>query len=217
MSQPHPHWEALVDAVESPDQAPAAIREHLERCPRCARVADEIRALLARLEASRLPRPPREALQRTIDAVLAALAAERGAADHAPAPVRGGLLGALREVGALLIADSLAPNAAVRGPVAAAPRMLLYEAEGFAITLSLSPATESGPEIMGQVTPQQSESLPAGGRAILRRADAVEEVALSPHGEFQFAGPPGEEPPEISIVLADSMIRLNLPSDTSTR
>ncbi|MCK4414606.1 MAG: hypothetical protein KAY32_13815 [Candidatus Eisenbacteria sp.] len=218
MSQRHPTWEAIVDYLESPDRAEASVGDHLSQCPRCRRVAAEIRNLLADLAGSRLPRPPREVLQRTVDAVLSELAEERAASGRHPVPAEAagtrGSLAALKEVWATLVADSLAPNLAVRGVVAAAPRMLLYKAEGFSITLSLIPCEEAASvDVMGQVTPQQSEVLPSGGRALLRQGDREEETALSPHGEFSFAGQAAGMP-EVSIVLADSVIRLHLPSDS---
>ena len=98
------------------------------------------------------------------------------------------------ELVANLVADSLTPSHAVRGTSLASPRLVVYETTEFSVSLSLSPIQkEGGLEILGHVMPKLADSIPPGGRAILRGASAPTVTPLSKHGEFRFAAAGGKK------------------------
>jgi len=206
MTDRHPSWEEILDHLDAGEPADSPEHRHVSACASCSRLAEEIRRILAGMRAARLCEPPRESVERAIAAVMRELAAQpRGLAR-----VLSGPLAAAGEIWARLVGDSLAAGAAVRGAAGSRPRMLLYETDDFAITLSLAHVAPAGMDVIGQVTPRGSAALPSGGRAVLTHAGRSEETPLSPFGEFVFENERAEVD-DLSILLAGSRIRLSLP------
>ncbi|MBD3237389.1 MAG: hypothetical protein GF330_11835 [Candidatus Eisenbacteria bacterium] len=223
---------AASDRSDSPDQTPdelhpprmteerpptrtpeelRAIREHLETCPQCARLAQDARDLRERLAAHRAETPHAALREQVLRHILRQFARPRRAA------------AALRraaerwsEVWAHLVDDSLAPSAAFRASVVdAGPRILLYESDHHSITLSLQSQGEGDRfDLAGQVIPDHDTPLPSSAQAILHRGEALQEAPLSAHGEFAFRDLPAtasQPETELDIVLEDLLIRLSLP------
>ncbi len=217
MGSTHPDWKEILACVEADDaRAPdEAVREHVETCQACSRLAGEVRRLVATFADARLPEVPPLLLEKTMAALTRELASESPVCRRAAPTRRGAIETLLRragetltEVWAEMMADSLRPNHALRGATVASPRMLLYETPSHAISLSLAEcAAGSALEVTGQVTPKMSAELPTGGVAMLKSGDTVLEAGLSEFGEFVFPNVPQGEI-RLEIALGESLIRI---------
>ncbi len=217
MSQKHASWSEILNqilnALESPGATDSDIGSHIETCPRCERLADEARWILGLFADARLQPPPQALVEKSLEVVRQEFARKAAAA------VGQGLRRTLRdmaarstEVAATLVADSRLPSPALRGgSVEASPRMLLYDTDTYAVTLSVvSRGKEKRCDVMGQVTPKTEVALPEGGWATAEAAGESFEVPLAALGEFRLRGlDPRLD--EVSILLGDQHIRLPLP------
>ncbi len=203
-SSAHPDWKAILDAVERRGVPDPTVERHLAECPPCRETAEAARALLAGLDRARLPEPPPAWVERAVERVRAEAAGRASAWDR----IRERVARGLREVTAGLAADSLVPSTAVRGTADASPRLLLYETERFAISVSLTPGPEPGErDLLGQVTPRSGRQLPGNGRALLHGAGEVMEVTLTEFGEFSYRGIPAG-PVSLALALGSELIRV---------
>jgi len=207
MSKKHPGWEAILAYVESGSELHATA-EHVEGCARCREIARRQRSLLDSLESSRLEEPPATLVEAALRRITAARAAADSPLQAALAELFARLPKPLREIRAVLIADSLIPSPLLRGS-GTARRSLLFDSEDYRIALGLGSAADRPGILKGQVSPKHSSSLPEGGRAILGLRDGVKECMLSRFGEFEF---PGGSPEgiELAVVFRDQWIRLSL-------
>lgn len=204
MRREHVSWDEMLRALER-GQARPDIERHCESCSPCRRVADGFRDLLARLQDTADSRPSPELVRATLARVREAIAQAADDGSRAGSVLeRAG--SKIREILARPSADSLRPAFAVRGAVEAAPRVVVYEAEGFAISVSRT----SGPDglaIRGQVIPRGGDAL-SEGRVELAVGERRWESPVSPHGEFLFRGLPEEDKPTLVVHLGDVRIRL---------
>jgi hypothetical protein len=216
MNERHPNLEQIVGLVESGSDPGDRIGDHLKGCTGCAERARQIRSLLATFHgARRMAEPSEPAIRNVLEAIREALGESVDYAEDAAGPSSAKALSRpmekLREVWAVLVADSLVPNAAVRGTTDAVPKMLLYETDAFSITLSLKPGSSADAiDLSGQVAPRSTGSLPEGSRAVLRRGERAQEAQLSKFGEFEFLDQE-EAVTDLSVVLGDTLVRLRLP------
>jgi hypothetical protein len=214
MMAKHPSWEDIL-AHLSDDAGSGATADHLRDCSSCTSQAAEIRRLLENLRVAAGQGPSPELVERTW---------RRISGDEMPeveasiidqiARVARSLGEGLRELGARLVTDSLTPAMAVRGTGVASPRMLVYETDGYAISVAVSPGSD--PElraVQGQLVPKSSTSIPPGGVARLQCGTQGWEVSLSEFGEFQFDDvSPGAL--EISVTVGDAVIRMSLAAES---
>jgi hypothetical protein len=210
----HATWREILDRIEHPEAAPAD--RHIAACPECKQRLAEARALLETLHACRLPDPPPAAVEKAMARLVAELAGD-GQASGARAWAawlvatleRGGAQ--LAAVTATLVADSLQPSPQLRGAVVAAPRMLRYETDEYAVAIAVTP-DRSGDrcDLRGQVSPRQGTDLPSGGRVALARRGGVAESALSAHGEFLLEAVP-QSASDLRIAIGDMLIKVEIP------
>lgn len=210
----HPDWETILAYVEMGGDG--AVADHCATCPRCARLAEATRGLLSTLKEARLPALPPGMLERALsslmdsDAAVGAVSAARGS----DAALRDWVLRLgrpLRELVAVLTADSATQNLALRGTAAAPARMLLFDAEGLRVVLQLAASEPGRLELKGQVALVSGGTLPVDARVLVAGEAAVAEYPLSAAGDFAIpALPAGVQ--EVAIVLADRLIRIALPS-----
>jgi hypothetical protein len=211
----HVDWQQIVDALESHQDLDPALQAHVRECPACAQCVAEARELLSLLSEARLPDAPRETIARALVRMNAALGGEA----HAQSDAAGRLVarlrdifGALREVWGTLTADSLRPDPTLRGTVSAAPRMLRYETDDFAVTLGLSEDTDTLARILrGQVSPRRAGVLPSNGWVAASLASGSVEGPLDANGEFLLRGLRSEAS-DLSIAFGETVIRLEIPA-----
>ena len=209
MHEHHIKWNEIIEFAEDAGATAPAVRAHMAACAPCRRAAENARRLLALFDDSRLPAPPPALVEMTVARILGQ------AAEHRPAwldQFARRLGRSFTEIRAALVADSLAPNAALRGSATlAAPRTLRYETDDFAITVAIEAGSEDGQwDLMGQVMPRREPALPANAWAAVSREGDMLEVELSEVGEFQFTKVTASSE-ELSLLLGDSWIRLRLP------
>ena len=217
MGDRHVSWEEILEALESTGLADSTVGSHVATCSRCARLAEEARAILGLLVDARLPVPPPALVERTL-VRLRALSG-RAAVTETPRPELGppGLVerlkSALRVSWATLAGDSLQPCPALRGDSVASPRTLRYETPDYAVTLSIGPGTERDlRDVLGQLVPRRAPSLPPDACATAARGNEMLEVSISATGEFRLTGVP-VSCEEIGILLGEDWIRMRLPGE----
>ncbi len=194
MNAKHLNWDRILDLIEQEDGPDPAIQTHLDNCPACAsRMAEAMRcinSLASSRSLSRLCTVPDKLIEQTLARLFAtdSSAAENAARDLSEAATRivNEAKRRLEVVVAQLVADSTETVLGVRGTEVATPRMLRYEAKGFAITLSLLEGAGAAPlEIMGQLVPTTAGGrIPDGATAEALVGDQTVEARLSPYGEF---------------------------------
>ncbi len=217
MCDRHVSWEEILEALESTGLANTTVGSHGITCPRCARLAEEARAILGLLVDARLPVPPTALVERTL-VRLRALSGP-AAVEEMPRPALGPqavverLKSAVRESWAALTADSRQPSPALRGDWVASPRTLRYETPDYAVTLSIRPGGELDVRnVLGQLVPRRGPSLPPDACAKAARGDQMLEAPISATGEFQLAGVPASCE-EIALLLGGDWIRMRLPGE----
>ncbi|MCK4414608.1 MAG: hypothetical protein KAY32_13825 [Candidatus Eisenbacteria sp.] len=218
MDRRHPTREQIARLVLSPDAADRALRAHLEECSTCARLAASIKRSADLLAEARLSSVPRELAEQTLLGLMHQLS-EKAAGQSAGAPStedRPGayerLTGSLREVWAALVADSLQTHAAPCRSGTPPPRMLLFETEELAITISLCPGEGADRrDIKGQVVPKEGTGLPRDGLVLAVQGDQQWQSPVSAFGEFRLEAI-GAGADDVSILLGDTRVRLRLPA-----
>ena len=194
MNAKHLTWDRILDVIENEDGPDPAIQTHLDHCTDCAsRMAEAMRcidSLACTRSLSRLCTVPDKLIEQTLARLFAtdSSAAENatGELSEAAARIINEAKRRLEVVVAQLVADSAQTVLGVRGTEVATPRMLRYEAKGFAITVSLIEGTGATPlEIMGQVVPTTAGgTIPDGATAAALVGDRTIEARLSHYGEF---------------------------------
>jgi len=217
MGDRHVSWEEILGALESTGLADSTVGPHVATCSRCARLAEEARAILRLLVDARLPVPPPALVERT----LARLRALSGPA-AVPAIGRPGLgqsgavermKSAIRVSWATLAGDSLQPYPALRGDSVASPRTLRYDTPDYEVTLAIGPGAERDlRDVLGQLIPRRAPSLPPDACATAALGDKTIEAAISATGEFHLNGVPASCE-EVVIFLDDDWIRIRLPGE----
>ena len=103
-----------------------------------------------------------------------------------------------------LVGDSWTDAAVgVRGSGTTAPRLLIFQAGNFTISISLHPHEDVESltcDLEGQVAPEDAHDLPDGGRVELASAGRVATTKLDDLGAFSFD----------SVQIADARLRLIL-------
>lgn len=217
MTRPHPSFETLLDLAEG-RPVPSDVRPHLGTCEACKTLAGRVEALVATMsEARQLDDVPAGLRVRTVEAVREELARRSRPVTHVLRSFIERLGDEVRLLTAALAGDSLEPSHATRAGTGApvAPRMLVYEAAGYEITISLAAGDRRGTlDVSGQVTPSAGE-LEAGGEAGLRAGTYEATAPLSGFGEFAFDAVPAGEL-ELEVGVGRSVIRLApIPRPTS--
>lgn len=222
-NEAHLTWTHILESIDTPE-AVDSILAHLEGCLRCTREFNEAKDLVRLLELARLPVLPDALAQDTLPRVLA-LARERAfrrAAEASPilalpASWLAHVGGALRELAASLVADSLRPTQALRAASTSSdgsPRVLKYEAGEFALSISLSVGPK-GRKLRGQVTPRSAAELPESRRALLHVAgqdqahDHFVDSEVSEFGEFVFDAIPAGEV-RLSVLAGSDLIQVEV-------
>jgi hypothetical protein len=216
MREKHASWQEILESIESPAKVDPSIRANLRSCRQCARLVEDARQMLRLFTDARLPEPPRALAEKTLAQLRTRLRGEALPAEWEQ--LKQELREALRrsaakltEIRATLVADSLRPSLAVRGPRQAGPRTLLFETDAFSVAVSLA-SGERGKEyeVMGQVAPKRGASLPPGGWVVVESGQATHECPITDLGQFTLQGvQPDIE--EMTVVLGDSRIRLRIP------
>lgn len=209
MTSPHPNFETLLDLAEG-RRVPSIVRQHVSACEPCGSLAADVDALLATMTAARgLEEVPDEVRNRAMEAVRRELADRRAPVSHILERFIQRLGDDVRFLTALLAGDSLRMSPVTRGgsDEPATPRMLLYEADGYEVTVSVAAGERHGTvDVSGQITPSAG-GLAEGGTAGLRVAKHTTTTALSEFGEFRFESVPSGEL-ELEIGVGTSIIRL---------
>jgi len=201
----HPEWQTILDVLEGlvGKDAPAAV--HLKDCDGCRARVREAEGLLARMRSAHLEAVP----EAWIEAAMARIAPSRPRALESAWDALVHRLGeGLAVVEAFLAGDSLTPVGALRGYTEASPRMMLYQTDRFAVSLSFSsPAGSMGSNLMGQLSPLEGDRLPGLGRAVLLSEDISAETALNELGEFSFDDLPSG-PLQLAVKIGPQLIRV---------
>lgn len=216
-SKAHLDTEGLIAHLESPSTTSHA-KAHLDGCASCREHAFELRQILGGFEMARGSAPEADAFDRMWremkpgalpasleDAVAQARewAAATGAEAPSPSEASGrtGFAAAARKVldtlsdtaagiVASLVGDSWSDMAVgVRGTGTAASRLLLFEAHGFTIAVSLHPGSDLDDprcDLEGQVSPGEGQELPVGGTVELRSPEGLLTAEVSDFGTFSF-------------------------------
>ena len=121
--------------------------------------------------------------------------------------LRAFLGGAVRELTATLVTDTLVPSPAVRGSNLALPKLLVFETDEHAVSISVSLEGERT-RLLGSIVPKLSESIPSGGSATIYGGTEPMRVDVSDHGEFEAAGVPRGDL-HIDIELGDVRIQIS--------
>lgn len=215
MNARHVDWRQIVDALENKQSLGPEQAAHMRECSACAQRVTEAQALLSLLSEARLPDAPPEMRARALASLHAALSGEAQARAGAPerlATQLGRVFGSLCEVWGVLTADSLRPDPALRGTVTAAPRMLRYETDDFAVTLGLSDEADASTRCLrGQVSPLRCGGVPSPGWVAASLATGSAEGPLSANGEFLLRGLRSEAS-DLSIAFGETVIRLKIPA-----
>ncbi len=123
--------------------------------------------------------------------------------------MRDGLAHALREVAATLVQESLIPSPAVRGTETALPRLLVYETDEYAISLTFqAPPEATLLKLIGQVVPKIAPDLPPGGEIAVWSEAETKFGRLDTNGEFSVEGVPSGDL-HIDILLGTDSIQLS--------
>lgn len=123
--------------------------------------------------------------------------------------LRGSLTRGLREVAASLVQESLLPSLAVRGATSAQPKLLVYETDEFAISVSFSgPPEATRLKLIGQVAPKVSPEIPSGGKIALWSDSETFFAEVNEHGEFSVDNVPRGDL-HMDILLGDDCIQLS--------
>jgi hypothetical protein len=118
---------------------------------------------------------------------------------------------AARGVWATLVSDPLMPQPGFRGQAVADPRFLIYEAEGYRISLSVREQGGDGCDVLGQVIPLKEPALPATALVLIsHRGILTTECPIGTEGEFAAYGLPGGDL-RLEILLGETRILLNPP------
>lgn len=95
----------------------------------------------------------------------------------------------LREVVATLDQRTLRPAAAVRSAGEDRPRVLIYETDQYAVSLTFSGAPEATRvSMIGQIVPKAATSIPEGGRVAVFSDRETSLAAVNEFGEFSVSG-----------------------------
>lgn len=215
----HPSWEAILDAVESPERTAQSIRDHIRTCGRCTAVAAEARRILQSLSAAPLPHPPRALMEQTLAALSQRLrdreASSAGRLQDELQALAARMREGWRAVTAALIADSRRASPALRGTADAGSRVLIYETESYSIAVSLTNDRGSTRRsLIGQVVPREGTALPPTGWVLVRHTPDVVGERLTDLGGFQLAGL-APEVTDLDLVLGEEHVSLHLPSSLS--
>jgi hypothetical protein len=206
----HWSWQEILDWVEK--TVDPTRDAHLETCSECGKRVEMARRLLARVGHARLSAPPEHLLDSAWERVRDEWEARGAPGESRESPaerVRRGV----RELWASLTADSLQPSLGVRGgSTTASPRMVRYETEDFAISISLSSDAASGAiAVRGQVVPLREGGLPPDGRFLVSEEGEEHEAAIDGFGEFQVSGL-ASGAKRAAIRIGDILIRFDLPA-----
>lgn len=166
-----------------------AERDHLLTCSSCAERAKEWRALLWSLALSSPDPDPARVAEIWHEAKRRA-GLDPTSPPQTPADRFGAKLGAtFRQLTASLRAESLQPSLAVRGSSVAAPRLLIFETDELAVSLSIATGPGAGRvRIVGGITPKTSRDLPRDGRVALFAGEQVIQASVTEQGEFTLEG-----------------------------
>lgn len=175
----HLSFARLVEISEAAAGTDSGEARHLETCTRCADEFARARALLGSLYIVGAPAPSPELMARTWTRMVK----EHEAIGASTTPQ--GILDAIRDVFARLVADSLRPALAVRGSGSstAVPRLLVYETVEYTVSVSMAASGGKTPnrfDLTGTVMPKDAPLLPSGGRVSV----VDSEVTASPLAEF---------------------------------
>jgi hypothetical protein len=120
----------------------------------------------------------------------------------------------IREALAALAGDSLQPSPALRGSTLASPRMLVFETDELAISLSLATEGEVV-SLRGQVMPKSGHSLPEGSLVIATAESTTFGAPISEFGKFRLDRLP-RAPLRFEFCIGDTVVRLGSPIDTTS-
>ncbi len=195
----------VMDTAEaSMERVAAATTDHLAGCARCrAELAELVRFARGLVVAGDVS-PDVAAINRA----LSQLRGARSSSDRAAAGLGARIADGLREIVATLVADSLRPSAAVRGAVSASPRLLVYDTDAYAISVSADREADRC-VLRGQVTPTAADELPPR-RTVTVRASASStptEADLNEFGEFVFDALPWGEF-ELTFTLGSDRVHI---------
>jgi hypothetical protein len=102
---------------------------------------------------------------------------------------RDGLGRALKEAWAVLTSGGLVPSHAVRGSTTASPRLLVFETDDYAISISLLEKDSDNLVLLGKVIPRTGTEVPPG-IAWLAAGGEEREASIETLGQFRFADVP---------------------------
>jgi hypothetical protein len=179
----HIGWEVILEHAEGGALFSPALHAHLERCESCRELLREAENLLGALEIVSAPDPSPELVRRSWLRIRDEQRAQGAAA------VGGRISRAVKEIWAALASGTLAPTHAVRGTAAASPRLLVYEAGDFMVSISLKETDHATRSLLGKVVPRAAAEVPPG-KVVLWIDRESRETDLGPHGAFRFDGVP---------------------------
>jgi hypothetical protein len=115
----------------------------------------------------------------------------------------------LRVIAATLVQETLIPSPAVRGTETASPKLLVYETEEYAISLTFQTLPESTRlKLIGQVVPKTAPDLGPGGEVAVWSESETSAGPVNPNGEFTLEGVPAGDL-HIDILLGTDSIQLS--------
>jgi hypothetical protein len=201
----HIPWADIVEYVDSGEASPHFL-EHLRECESCSQSHEQVRKLVGAMRIAGHPDPSGELILTTWSRIQALDSSQRDRADARD--VIDSVKDKLREIWATLAPDALAPSLAVRGTTSASPRLLVYESDDYAISLSFSLKGDGRTmDILGKVIPRTSAYIPPGGHVILFEDDSEHEAELEEYGGFRF-GDICRGPIRVDVEVGDYRIHL---------
>lgn len=199
----HFDWEQILDRVDGRVPYDPAFWTHIQQCTPCASAHNEADGLREAMFLAAAREPGRLLIARAWASILEDRVT--GRARQLATEIRE----AAAEVWAVLIADSLAPSAAVRGGNHASPRLLVYETPEYSVSLSFLPAAEKGhADILGQVVPKSALELPAGGEVQVTNRPDLQGYQVSEFGEFRISGVALSEGTRLTVAFPELRIHL---------
>jgi len=210
MEHAHPSWDEIFAFAGG--EAPAEVASHVHACGACAGTAARIAHALDMLGLLRETTPTPALVRRTLDRL--GFGAPASTTDESlSARAARAVSSAIREVVARLRTDSLQPSAALRGATLASPRMLVFETDELAISLSL---TSEGDvvSLRGQVMPKTGGSLPENGLVLVHAEGTSFGAPLTELGKFRIDRLPRAQL-RLEMSLGDTVVRLASPIDTT--
>lgn len=179
----HVTFAEMAEYVDSGRAPSKHFLNHLQECATCSELEREIRNLIGAMRISGHPEPSDDLIRSTWKRIQSLGSGEEAVVRELIGTVRE----KLREVWATLAPDALAPSLAVRGTTSASPRLLVYESEDYAISLSFTFSREcQAMDILGKVIPKTSTQIPPEGRVVLYEDDSEHEAELGEHGGFRY-------------------------------